>query len=490
MPSPSHEDYLMLIGGELVPSLSGEWMESINPATEGVLGRSPAADERDVVRAVEAAADAAVAWGATPGKERAALLRELATRLRQRREPLGALEVADVGLTIGTAEFDIDTAADALEYYAGLVYETKGETVPATSDHLHVTYREPYGVVGRILPFNHPLMFAASKLAAPLAAGNTIVIKPSEQSPLSTLALGRLCQDLFPPGVVNIVTGLGGTAGSALVRDRRVRRLAFIGSVPTGLAIQRTAAESGTVKNITLELGGKNPLIVFPDADFDAAMAAAVRGMNFAWQGQSCGSTTRVFVHDDMYDAALDRLTQLVGSIRVGDPMDRSVGMGPINSRAQLEKNLRYIEIAREEGARVLCGGGRPGGDEFERGHWLEPTVLCDVTPAMTVFREEIFGPVMSVVRWRDRDELLRMANAVEYGLTASIWTQDVTDAMAVAREVDAGYVWINGVSSHFPGTSFGGVKNSGVGREEGLEELLSYTETRTLHVPTPRWAS
>jgi len=485
--STSHEDHLMLIGGELVPSLSGEWMESVNPATEDVLGRSPAADERDVARAVGAAADAAPAWARTPGKERADLLRELASRLREQRKPLAELEVADVGITIGIAEFDIDTAADGLDYYAGLVYEAKGETVPATPDHLHITYREPYGVVGRILPFNHPLMFAASKLAAPLAAGNTIVIKPSEQSPLSTLALGRLCQEIFPPGVVNTVTGLGGSAGTALVRDPRVRRLAFIGSVPTGLAIQRAAAESGVVKNITLELGGKNPLMVFPDADFDAAMAAAVRGMNFAWQGQSCGSTTRVFVHDDLYDAALDRLAELVGSIRVGDPMDRSVGMGPINSRGQLEKDLRYVDIAREEGARVLCGGGRPTGDGFERGYWLEPTVLCDVTPQMTVFREEIFGPVMSVVRWRDRDDLLSMANSVEYGLTASIWTQDVTEAMAVAREVEAGYVWINGVSSHFPGTSFGGVKNSGVGREEGLEELLSYTEARTLHVPTRR---
>jgi aldehyde dehydrogenase (NAD+)/betaine-aldehyde dehydrogenase len=377
---------------------------------------------------------------------------------------------------------DIDSGAETLEYFAGLVRELKGETIPATSKNLHFSLREPYGVVARIVPFNHPFMFAASKMAAPLAAGNTVILKPSEQTSLSALLLGELCREALPPGVVNIVTGYGAQAGDGLVRHPRVKRVAFTGSVETGRAIQRSAADVA-VKEVSLELGGKNPMIVFPDADLDAAIAASIIGMNFAWQGQSCGSTSRLFLHRDIYDAGLEKLLGRVRGLRVAEPHDPGADMGPVNSKVQYEKDLGYIEKGREDGGNLVFGGHRPDGAEFARGYWLEPTVFADVVPGMRIYEEEIFGPVLSVVRWSDVDELVEMVNGVQYALTAAIWTNNIGDALRTARRVPAGYVWINGVAEHFLGTSFGGQKNSGIGNEEGFEEMLSYTELKTVHI-------
>ncbi len=475
----------MLIDGELVTAVDGEWLESVNPANEQLLARVPAGGEKDVERAVTAAEAAFESWWQTPPQQRAGVLRQFAARLAADRDRLAQLETADTGNTIGTSQFDIDLSISALEYYAGLAHETKGETLPPSQPGvLNIALRLPYGVVGRILPFNHPLMFTAAKLAAPLAAGNTLVIKPCEQSPLSTAAMAEIMSDVFPRGVVNIITGLGATAGDALVRHPNVRRLAFVGSVPTGRAIQRSAAEAG-VKHVTLELGGKNPMIVFPDADFDAAMAGAVRGMNFAWQGQSCGSTSRLFLHDDIYDAGVEWLRETVGAIRVGDPADPATQMGPINSAAQLQKVMGYIASAGEEGARLITGGDRPVGPEFDRGFWVRPTVFADVTPSMRIFNEEVFGPVLSVIRWRNADDVIEWANQVEYGLTASVWSNDLRAAFDTIGRLQAGYTWINDTSKHYLGANFGGVKNSGIGREEGVEELLSYTEMKTVNIVT-----
>lgn len=472
----------MLIGGELVESESGEWLESVDPANEEVIGRVPAASAEDVRRAVEAAGRAWPEWAALDVKERARCLKEVAARLSERSEEILRVEVTDTGNTIGKMRGDVGKAVDALEYYAGLGLEMKGETIPATPENLHLSVREPYGVVGRIIPFNHPVMFAASRMAAPLMAGNAVVVKPSEQSPLSATMLGEICREALPPGIVNIVTGIGGVAGDALVRHPNVKRLAFIGSVETGMAIQRSAAEVA-VKHVSLELGGKNPMIVFPDADLEKAMASAVAGMNFAWQGQSCGSVSRLFLHDSIHDEALEGIKERVESIKLGDPLDESSGMGPINSKAQYEKVKYYVAAGKEDGARLVTGGAPPEGERFERGYWMEPTVFADVTPEMRIFREEIFGPVLSVIRWSDADEVIEMANGVEYGLTAAIWTESLKTALTTARRVRSGYVWINGVSAHYPGCSFGGMKNSGIGREEGLEELMSYTESKAIHV-------
>lgn len=472
----------MLIGGELVAGESDAWLESLNPATEELIGYMPAASAADVNRAVAAAEKAQPAWGALDASARGKLVSRIAAALRERATEILQLEVIDTGNTITKMKGDVEHAAHAMEFFAGLGTEIKGESIPASADNLHVTLREPYGVVGRIVPFNHPIKFAAHAIAAPLMAGNTVVVKPPEQSPLSAEILGEICRDFLPPGVVNIVTGNGIPTGNALVRHPAVKRIAFTGSMPTGLAIQRAAAEVG-IKHITLELGGKNPLIAFPDMDPDKIAEVAVNAMNFAWSGQSCGSTSRLLLHESLHDRVLARVLERVAALRLGDPLDPQSQMGPLNSKRHYERVCAMVQSGVADQATLRIGGKRPAGSRFERGYWLEPTVFADVKQGMRIAQEEIFGPVLSIFSWHDEQEALALANSTEYGLTASIWTNDIKAALRAARTVKAGYVWINGASSHFYGTPFGGMKNSGLGREEGLDELLSYTENKTIHI-------
>jgi betaine-aldehyde dehydrogenase len=375
---------------------------------------------------------------------------------------------------------DVLGAVAELHYYAGLAPETRGSTAPPSPDTLSYTLREPYGVVARIIPFNHPFKFAAAKVAAPLAAGNAVVLKPGEQTSLSALELARIAADVLPPGVLNVVTGRGSTTGAALVAHPGVARVAFTGSVPSGRAVLRGAAEG--IKHVSLELGGKNPIIVFPDVDPRRAAVAAVAGMNIArCTGQSCGSTSRLFVHDDVYDRFLDALLDRLGQLSVGDPMDESTQVGPLAFRSHHERVLAYIDGARQEGATVAAGGGRPAG--LDRGFYVEPTVLTGLHDEMTVVREEVFGPVMSVLRWRDVEDVVRRANATPLGLTANVWTSDVSAAHRTARALQAGYVFVNGSGKKEMGMPFGGWKSSGLGKENALEELLSYTREKTVTV-------
>jgi acyl-CoA reductase-like NAD-dependent aldehyde dehydrogenase len=471
----------MLIGGELVESESGRWFDSVNPANEEVIGRVPQGSSADVQKAVAAAEKVQPAWAALSIAKRAEYLRELADSLANRAEEAVYIEVIDTGNTIKKMSTDVTRGIQQLLFFAGLGYELKGQTIPSTPSNLHMTVREPYGVVGRIIPFNHPLMFAISKLGAPLMAGNTIVEKPSQQSPLSSFILAEACQQVLPPGVVNLVTGFGYEVGDAIVRHPRVKRIAFIGSVKTGLAIQRSAAEVA-VKHLSLELGGKNPLIIFPDADLSKAIPAAVGGMNFAWQGQSCGSTSRLFLHESIHDQVLGEVVKIVSSLRLDDPLNWEAQMGPINNRAQYEKVMYYIEAGKEDGARLMTGGKRPEGKQFERGYWLEPTVFAGVKPDMRIAREEIFGPVLSVLTWSDVDEVIEVANSLDVGLTASVWTNDLNTAIKTAQRIQSGYIGINGLG-HYTAMPFGGYKNSGIGREEDLEELLSYTEEKAINI-------
>ena len=470
----------MLIGGELVESDSSRTYQSINPADEEVLADVPEGSAADMDRAVAAAREAQPEWQAAGVAARAEVIRRFADAILEHGERLLQVEVRDSGNIISEMRRDVATSARQLSYYAGLGYEIKGSTIPATPGNLHFTEREPYGVVGRIVPFNHPLMFGAAKLGAPLITGNTVVLKPSEQSPLSACYLGELARQIFPPGVVNIVTGFGAEAGEALVRHPEVKRLAFIGSVETGMRIQRSAAEVA-VKNVTLELGGKNPLIVFPDADMDKAVTGAIGGMNFGWQGQSCGSTSRLFLHEDVHDAFLDAMVRRLEAMRIGDPLDEATQIGPMNNRAQVDKTEGFVAAARKEGARLVTGGGPAAG--FDKGFWYRPTVFADVTPEMTLARNEVFGPVLAVFRWSDLDAALEIANGLEYGLSGSIWTRDISVALTTARRIRSGYVWINGVGPHFPAVPFGGMKNSGTGREEAFDDMLSYTEEKAINV-------
>jgi acyl-CoA reductase-like NAD-dependent aldehyde dehydrogenase len=473
----------MLIGGELVEGSDGEWSTSVNPANEEAIGRVPVATRADVERAVVAAEKAWPEWASRTPMERAAVLNGFADAIAARADEILRVEVIDTGNTIRPMRMiDVPSAVESLRYYAGLAADLRGDTIPATREHIHMTMHEPYGVVARIAPFNHPVMFAVARTAAALATGNAVIVKPPETSPLSAMILAEIAREALPPGVFNIVTGDGRGAGDAIVRHPRIKRIAFIGSPDTGRAIQRAAAEV-TVKHISLELGGKNPMIVFPDCDPEKIADAAVAGMNFSWQGQSCGSLSRLLLHEDIHDRVLNAVVERVSALKMGDPLSDSTDVGPVNSEIHMKRILEHCAAADADGARRLLGGGRPEGKEFEKGYWIAPTIYADITPAHRLWRNEVFGPVLAVGRWSSFDQAVEMANSTEYGLTGAIWTNDIGDALRMARRVRSGHLWINGVSRHFLGVPFGGMKTSGVGREEGREELYSYTETKTINI-------
>jgi acyl-CoA reductase-like NAD-dependent aldehyde dehydrogenase len=469
----------LLIGGRLTPASGGATFTTTDPCTGDTLATVPDARPADVDAAAEAAEHARAGWRATPIAERARHILALADTVEHHAEELALLDTLDVGSPIVNARTDVRIAVEQMRMYAGLALELKGQTIPG-SGALHLTLREPVGVVAKIFPFNHPLMFAC-RVAAPLIAGNPCVIKPPEAGPLSTLRLGELARDLLPPGVLNIVTGDGPAVPDRLVRHPAVRRIGFIGSEPTGRAIQRAAAESG-VKHVTLELGGKNAMIVFDDAPVTEAARSAVAGMNFMWAGQSCGSTSRLLIHDSVYDEVLAEVARAVDEIRVGDPLDPATTQGTMVDRRAQAKALDYIKIAIDDGARLVRGGTPP--QPTGPAAFVAPTVLADVTPTSRVAQEEIFGPVLSVLRFHTEEEAIRIANGVRYGLTGAVWTNDLDRAFRVAEAMEAGYTWVNGSGAHFPNVPYGGVKASGVGaKEECLEELLSYTSEKVVNV-------
>jgi betaine-aldehyde dehydrogenase len=475
----------LFYGGQWHAAKSGRTVEVFSPGTGQKLADIADGEAADAEAAVAAAKSAFSGWRRTPIVERARLLRRMAQIVRENAEDLALLDAADGGNPVKEMTGDVLVAASQLEYFAGLVTEMKGSSIPHGPESVNFSVREPLGVVVRILPFNHPFMFSIGKAAAPLAAGNTIVIKPPEQAPLSVIRFAELVEGLFPPGVLNIVPG-GWEFGAALAAHPHVAKVALIGSVPTGKAVMRAAAES--LKPVLLELGGKNALIAFPDVDVDQVAAAVVDGMNFTWCGQSCGSTSRAFLHESIHDVVLKKMGARLARYRPGIPTDPATTMGAIVSRPQYDKVLEFIARTQAEGGRLVYGGKRPQAPELANGFFIEPTVFADVRTDMHIATHEVFGPVLSVFKWRDEAELLRAVNGVEYGLTCSIWTRDVSTAHRMAAEVEAGYVWINEVSRHLLGSPFGGYKQSGIGREETLQELLEFTQEKHIHVRlTPR---
>jgi betaine-aldehyde dehydrogenase len=475
---PSNAD--LYYGGAWHAALSKRRINVSSPATGKVLCQVADADTPDVEAAIAAARKGYEAWRQVAPLERAKILRAMADVLRKNGRELAMLDAADGGNPYTEMLGDVMIAAGQMEFFAGLVTEMKGNSIPMGPGAVNFSIREPRGVVARIIPFNHPFMFCAGKSAAPLAAGNAVIIKPPEQAPLSALRLAELIGGLLPPGVFNVIPG-GREVGAALSSHPNIDMVALIGSVPTGRAVMRAAAE--TIKPVLLELGGKNALIAFADADPDEVASAVVGGMNFTWCGQSCGSTSRAFLHDDIYDAVVARIAERASRFKPGLPTDPATTMGAIASKNQYERILRYINSAKLEGARLICGGDKPSSPELADGNFIEPTVFADVTMDMTIAREEIFGPVLSILRWRDEASMIEQVNRPEYGLTCSIWTNDLTRAHRTALAVQAGYVWVNETSKHFLGAPFGGYKQSGLGREECLEELIAFTQEKNIHI-------
>jgi betaine-aldehyde dehydrogenase len=475
---PANRD--LYYGGGWHAPQAGGYAELTSPGSGEPLGRAAEATAADVDAAVASARAGFRQWARVLPSERAKIMKRIAAILRQHAEELALIDAADCGNPAREMVSDAHIAAAQMEFFAGLVTEIKGFSIPMGPEALNFSVREPLGVVVRIIPFNHPLMFCAGKSAAPLAAGNAVIVKPPEQAPLSSLRFMELVEGLLPAGVLNVVPG-GREAGAALAGHPGVAKVALIGSVPTGRAVMRAAAE--TVKPVLLELGGKNALIAFPDAEPEAVAAGIVAGMNFTWCGQSCGSTSRAFVHSSIHAAVAASVKERCRAFKPGLPTDMATTMGALSNRAQYERVLRYIEVGRAEGARLLCGGGPPADPALKTGLFIEPTVFVDVKPTMRIANEEIFGPVLAILEWTDEQAMLEAVNAVGYGLTCSIWTRDIGRAHRTAMRVEVGYVWINEAGRHYLGAPFGGVKQSGIGREECLDELLSFTQEKNIHV-------
>lgn len=474
------QSFKMLIGGDLVGP-NGNVTETIDPSTGAVLTSVPEATPDDVLRAVEAARRAQPGWQALGIAGRAACFKRLGDLLVEHRERLALLDAVDCGNPLRTMRIDVDICLTYLNAYPGMAWGLHGRVFDVSKTGLHYTKSRPYGVTGRILAFNHPMMFAVTRPLPALITGNTVVMKPAPQTPLSCLALGELFAEAFPPGVMNIVTG-GAATGDAIVRHPQVKRIAFTGSVRTGLAIQRACSESGDVKHLSLELGGKNAMVVFPDVDLQATVEGAVFGMNLSvCQGQSCGSNSRVLVHADIHDEFVEALAARLDEFQVTTAYTEESDMGPLVSEAHFDRVSGYLESGQRDGARLVTGGNRPDGVP-DGGYFMRPAAFDRVEQGMAIAQEEIFGPIVSVLRWDRFDDMIEVANGIEYGLTAGVWTHDLTLAHKTADLLDAGYVWVNDSTVHYVGTPFGGVKNSGTGREESEEELLSYLEQKVVH--------
>lgn len=467
-------------GGAWHDAISGAQEEVFSPATRDRLGGVAWAQPDDVEAAVAAATEGFLRWRRTSPAERAASLHLAAAALREHKENLALIDAMDGGNPVKELLKDVDFAASTLEYFSGQISSLKGEVLPTADGQLNYTLRQPLGVVARISAFNHPMLFAAMKIAAPLAAGNAVIIKSPDQAPLSTLRLAEILGPLFPPGVLNVLSG-GRNCGEAIVAHPGIAKVGLIGSVPTGRAILKGAADR--MKRVSLELGGKNALVAYPDADPTKVAESVVKGMNFAWCGQSCGSTSRAFLHESIYEEVIGLIKTRVEVYKPGLPVDPKTEMGCLITQQHFDRVMAYVEVGLAEGARLMAGGRRPEDPELKDGFYVLPTVFADVTPEMRIAREEIFGPVLSILRWSDRQEMFTAVNATEYGLTASAWTNNLAEALHFATEVEAGYVWINNSSQHFLGSPFGGVKHSGLGREECIEEMMECTEIKAVNV-------
>jgi acyl-CoA reductase-like NAD-dependent aldehyde dehydrogenase len=473
-------EYGLYIEGELGEAASGEMRELSEPATGEPLAKVAVAGEADIDRAVEAARAALDGpWGKTPPNERSRLLHALADAIVANRKELAELEVRNVGKAISSVKAELSQAVENFRFYGSAIAAIAGRANPIGGSILFYSLKEPVGVVGQIVPWNYPLMMTTWKLAPALAAGCTVVLKPDSATPLTALRMAELAGEVgFPPGTINIVPGPGKTVGAYLVRHPGVDKIAFTGSTETGSEIMRMASDP--IKRITLELGGKSPNVVFADADLADAIPSSVWSIYYS-AGQSCEARSRILVEAPLYDDFVSSFAEAAGKLRLGDPLEQETQVGSLISPEHRDKVHGYVEAGREEGAEVVTGGEAPDG----KGAFYPPTVLANVDPRMKVAQEEIFGPVVTVTPFEDEKDAIRIANDVRYGLMATVWTGDPARGHRLARAIKAGTVGINMPYTAFPGIPFGGYKQSGFGRELGLETLELYLETKSVLVST-----
>jgi len=473
----------IFVAGKWQAPATGETYRPVNPANEELLTPVGKGDERDVDAAVRAARKAfdEGPWPRMSPHERGRIVWKLGELIQANLDEMARLESLCTGKTMfDSGKVEIPFAAEVFRYYAGWATKIHGETLQLRDTAFTFTLRQPVGVVGAIVPWNFPFLLSSWKLAPALAAGNTVVIKPASQTPYTALRFAEMCQEAgVPEGVLNVVTGPGGKVGMALVRDPRVDKIAFTGSTEVGREIMREAA--GTLKRLSLELGGKSPNIVFADADMEAAARGAMTGI-FYNKGEVCAAGSRLFLEEKIHDEFMAKLTDKVKTLKVGDPLDKTTRMGPVVSKAQMETVLSYIEAGKQEGAQVVAGGARANVGNG-KGYYVEPTIFDRVTNTMKIAREEIFGPVLSVIPFRSVEEGIAQGNATSYGLAAAVWTRDVSKALKAARAIRAGTVWVNAYNLFDAALPFGGFKESGFGREMGSVGLDNYTEVKTVWV-------
>lgn len=475
-------DKLFQIKGTYV---NGQWMnnpntyEVTNPSNGKKLCDVPISDNQELELAVQSAAKAQKIWEKKSLNQRVDALLKLCSRIEERAEEFALIDSYDAGNALTGMRKDVTMSIENIKYFCGLVREVKGETFSMEPKHLNFTRYQPYGVVLKINPFNHPFRFCVEKIAAPLLMGNSLVIKNSEQAPISPLKWCELLKDIFPDGLINVVTG-GPEGGSFLVKHPLIKRIGVISSVNTGIAVNIDAAPY--LKNVSLELGGKNPLMVFDDADPEFAADLAIKGMNLSRQGQSCSSTSRVLVHKSLKEDFVKHLVEKAKKIPVGLPWIETNEIGPIVSKRQFDKVMEYIETGKKEGAKLVLGGDNPQDPELKNGFFINPTIFTDVKPDMTIAKEEIFGPVISVLTWESYEELIEIANSTLYGLTAMIATNSLSNAMKTAEDIQAGYVWVN-TFGRYSGAPYGGWKLSGLGVEECFDEMKSYAKLKNINM-------